>query len=151
MSVSGGKQVLTLIGKGQAVVGKTFRLLSIPEECRRCRLYNICMARVKPGRVYRIVSVRYVNLPQTYKCLLTGEDMVPIVAEEQPIVVPIPTRSFIEGVVMTYVKPRVNCNELRAYLNQAINEGTRVRVLRGLGRVVCGNESYTLAEVIPLD
>lgn len=38
------KKVMTLIGREQAVVGKTFRLYSIPNECRQCRLFNICVA-----------------------------------------------------------------------------------------------------------
>lgn len=41
------KRVMTLIGKEQAVVGKTFRLYSVPNECRQCRLFNICVARLK--------------------------------------------------------------------------------------------------------
>ncbi len=38
------KRVMTLIGREQAVVGKTFRLYSIPNECRQCKLFNICVA-----------------------------------------------------------------------------------------------------------
>ncbi len=44
------KRVMTLIGREQAVVGKTFRLYSIPSECRQCKLFNICVARLRPGR-----------------------------------------------------------------------------------------------------
>lgn len=151
MSAVQRKQVLTLIGKGQAIIGRTFKLYAIPDECRRCKLYNICVARIKPGRVYRIVEIRHVSLPQPDKCLLTGEEMVPIVAEEQPIIIPIPAKSFLEGVIMTYTKININCNELRNYLNQPINDGTKIRIIREAGRVKCGNETYVLAEVIPLD
>lgn len=44
------KRVMTLIGREQAIIGKTFRLYSIPNECRQCKLFNICVARLKPGR-----------------------------------------------------------------------------------------------------
>ncbi len=38
------KRVMTLIGREQAIIGKTFRLYSIPNECRQCKLFNICVA-----------------------------------------------------------------------------------------------------------
>ncbi len=59
------KRVMTLIGKEQAVVGKTFRLYSVPNECRQCRLFNICVARLKPGRfigLLRLSTSAYHNL-----------------------------------------------------------------------------------------
>ncbi len=147
------KYVMTLIGKEQAVVGKTFRLYSIPGECKRCRLYSICVAKLKPGRVYKIVNVRHVGLPQPNKCLLTGEDMVPIIAEELPIIVPIPIKSFIEDVTITYKVPQGNCDELRRYIpsEQVLKDGTKIRILREVGRVKCKNDEYVLAEVTPLD
>ncbi len=147
------KRVMTLIGREQAIIGKTFRLYSIPNECRQCKLFNICVARLKPGRVYRIVEVKHVGLPQPNKCLLTGEDMVPIVAEELPIVIPIPAKLFIEGVVTTYTKSLITCNDIRKYLpnDNMLKEGTKVRIVRGIQRIKCDNENYVLAEVIPLD
>ncbi|GAB6944627.1 UPF0179 family protein [Vulcanisaeta sp. JCM 14467] len=147
------KRVMTLIGREQAVVGKTFRLYSIPSECRQCKLFNICVARLRPGRVYRIVEVKHVGLPQPNKCLLTGEDMVPIIAEELPIIIPIPAKLFIEGVIITYTKSLITCTDARKYIpnDNVLKEGTRVKLVRETGRVKCGGESYVLAEVIPLD
>ncbi len=151
--MSEGKRIMTLIGREQAVVGKTFRLYSIPDECRRCRLFNICVAKLKPGRVYRIVEVRHVGLPQPDKCLLTGEDMVPVVVEELPIIAPIPINSFIEGITITYIRPRVDCDELRRYIpsDQVLKDGVKVRLLREVGRVRCKDGNYVIAEVLPLD
>ncbi|MCG2863362.1 MAG: UPF0179 family protein [Vulcanisaeta sp.] len=148
-----GKRIMTLISKEQAVVGRTFRLYSIPNECRECRLFNICVSRLKLGRVYRIVEVRHVGLPQPNKCLLTGEDMVPVIVEEQPIIAPIPVNLFIEGVTITYTKPRVICDELRMYVpnDQVLREGVKIKLLKELGRVRCKDGNYVIAEVLPLD
>ncbi|ADN51347.1 UPF0179 family protein [Vulcanisaeta distributa] len=147
------KRVMTLIGKEQAVVGKTFRLYSVPNECRQCRLFNICVARLKPGRVYRIIEVKHVGLPQPNKCLLTGEDMVPIIAEELPIIVPIPSKLFIEGVVITYTRSLITCNDAKKYLpgDNVLRDGTKIKIVRETSRIKCNNEGYVLAEVIPLD
>ncbi len=148
-----GKRVMTLIGREQAIVGKTFRLYSIPNECRQCKLFGICVARLRPGRVYKIVEVKHVGLPQPNKCLLTGEDMVPIIAEELPIIIPIPAKLFIEGVVITYERSLIACNDARRYVpsDNVLREGTKVRIIKETGRIKCDNESYVLAEVVPLD
>ncbi|BDR91251.1 UPF0179 family protein [Vulcanisaeta souniana] len=147
------KRIMTLISKEQAVVGKTFRLYSIPDECRRCKLFNLCVSRLKPGRVYRVVDVKHVGLPQTNKCLLTGEEMVPIIVEELPLIIPVPAKLFIEGVVITYTKSDIVCDNAKKYLpnEQVLKEGTRVKIVRETGRVKCDNENYVLAEVVPLD
>ena len=147
------KKIMTLIGKEQAIIGRTFKLYSIPNECKQCRLFNICVARLKPGRVYKVVDVKHVGLPQPDKCLLTGEEMIPIIAEELPIIIPIPTKLFIEGVVITFTKSIITCNDLKKYIpnDQALKEGTKIRIMKEKGRVRCNNENYVLAEVIPLD
>ncbi|WP_252901047.1 UPF0179 family protein [Vulcanisaeta sp. JCM 14467] len=58
-----------------------------------------------------MVEVKHVGLPQPNKCLLTGEDMVPIIAEELPIIIPIPAKLFIEGVIITYTKSLITCTD----------------------------------------
>ncbi len=147
------KRIMTLISKEQAIVGKNFRLYSIPDECKRCKLFNLCVSRLKPGRVYRVVEVKHVGLPQTNKCLLTGEEVVPIIAEELPLIIPVPAKLFIEGVVITYAKSDVACDNVKRYLpnEQVLKEGTKVKIVRETGRIKCNNENYVLAEVIPLD
>lgn len=84
---------------------------------------------------------------------MTGEDMVPIIAEELPIIVPIPSKLFIEGVVITYIKSLITCNDARKYLpsDNVLRDGTKIKIVRETGRIRCNNEGYVLAEVIPLD
>ncbi len=150
MSAMSLRRFVTLIGEGQASVGRSFRLFSIPDECKKCRLFNVCLGRLKLGRVYRIIEVRRINLPSLDRCRLTGERLIPVVVEEEPVLAPIPARHFIEGIVITYVRPRVRCVEVDKYVN-ALQDGVKVKILEEVRRVRCGDETYVIARVIPLD
>jgi len=77
------KRIVTLVSREQAEVGHRFRVFGIPDECRECRLYSVCLGRLTPGRSYIVVEVRP-SMGQ--KCKITGGEMVPVVVEETPIV-----------------------------------------------------------------
>jgi len=151
--MGGRKLVLTLIGRGQATVGNTFKLHSVPRECYGCRLFDVCISRVRPGRIYRIVEVRKIGLPRLDRCLLTGEEMIPIVAEELPILVPLPSRSAVEGIVTTYTKPPGDCEDIKVHIpdESTLKDGTRIMVLRILRNSKCSSGAYSIVEAIPLD
>ena len=155
-SISTGKRVLTLIGEGQARIGHVFKLISIPEECRRCRLYNACMAKLKVGRRYRVVEVRKINLPRIEKCLLTGENLIPVMVEELPILLAIPyTHNIIEGVVTTFKFVNHKCQEKlvkeRGEELAQIQDGVKIKILKILGDATCDNMRYLLVLAVPLD
>ncbi len=150
------KRILTLIGEGQAKVGHVFKLYSIPEECKRCRLYNICIARLKVGRKYRVVEVRRVNLPRPDKCLLTGENLVPVVVEELPVVVALPYQSnLIEGVVVTYTVVDSQCQDrlCTKYGEEkcTVQPGVKLKILNILGSETCNGRKYLIVRCVPLD
>ncbi len=156
MRVSDRKLLLTLIGEGQARVGHVFKLIAVPEECKRCRLYSACMGKLKLRRRYRVVEVRRINLPRVERCLLTGEALVPVIVEELPSILAIPAGpNIVEGVVTTYVKVDGFCQDslVKKFGGEPIeiaNE-TKVKILRILGRERCGSRTYVVAEVLPLD
>lgn len=145
-----GRLVLTLVGKGQAKVGGSFRLVSIPSDCRECRLYDICVAKLRPGLAYKIIEVRRIGFPQPSKCLLTGEEMVPVIAEEEPIKLLIDSKAAVEGLVLRYSKPTIKCMGVNVD-HVELPEGIRVRVLRVLGTVKCNQGSLAEVEVAIVD
>jgi len=145
------KLILTLIGEGQAKIGHIFKIYSIPEECRRCPLYQACMSKLKIGRRYRIVEVRKVNLPRIEKCLLTGEALIPVVVEELPIKIAVPySPNIIEGVITTYTVIDEKCQSRLSEDYNAIKSGTKIKVLKILNTVECNNRKYMIiiAEVL---
>ena len=150
------KRVLTLIGEGQAKVGHVFKLISIPEECRRCRLFNACMGKLKLNRKYRVVEVRKINLPRLEKCLLTGEPLVPVIVEELPVLLAIPyAPTVIEGVVTTYRVVDQVCQErlVRECGEDPveIQDGTKIKILKIEKQAVCGGRTYLIVRAVPLD
>ncbi len=146
-----GKRLLTLIGEGQARVGHVFKIFSIPDECRRCPLYQACMAKLKVGRRYRVIEVRRVNLPRVERCLLTGEALTPVIVEELPIKIAIPyTPNVIEGVVTTYNVIDEKCQKRLSEDFNAIKPGTKIRIIKILNSQECSNRRYmiVIAEVL---
>ncbi len=148
------KRIITLIAKEQAINGMIIKLYSIPDICRTCKLYDTCLGKLKPGRTYRIVEVRRINLPGTHRCLLTGEVLTPVVVEEEPIVIALPeSTGIIEGVILTYHKVNIDKKCLSKYLYRIynLNDGVKIRIVRILDRIICEGKKYIIVEAIPLD
>ncbi|NPA22684.1 MAG: hypothetical protein GXO23_00095 [Crenarchaeota archaeon] len=147
-----GKRLLTLIGEGQARIGHVFKIFSIPEECRRCPLYQACMAKLKVGRRYRVVEVRRVNLPRVERCLLTGEALTPVIVEELPIKIAIPyTPNIIEGIVTTYNIIDERCQKRLSEDYNAIRPGTKIRIVKILDIATCNNRKFLIVLAEALD
>ncbi len=147
-----GKQLLTLIGEGQAKIGHIFKIFSIPEECRRCPLFQACMSKLKVGRKYRVVEVRRINIPRIEKCLLTGEALVPVIVEELPLKIAIPySPNIVEGIITTYTVVDPTCQGRFSEDFNAIKPGTKIKILKILSTVTCNNKKYLITIVEALD
>ncbi|MFB6490689.1 MAG: UPF0179 family protein [Thermoproteus sp. AZ2] len=140
-----GRTIITLISKEQAEVGHRFKVLAVPDDCLSCRLYSVCMGRLRPGRLYRVVEVRS-SLGQ--RCKITGGEMAPVVVEELPLQVPIPKKKALEGVVITYEGECKGCEKCPE--DSALSPGEKIRVEKLLGKVLCRGQEFVLAEVTPL-
>ncbi|MGC8570624.1 UPF0179 family protein [Caldivirga sp.] len=138
---------VTLISKPQARVGGNFRVIKIPEECYKCKLYNICMGRLRPGRVYRITEVRPLRYPSPYKCLLNGDEMVPVVVEEEDLILPIKLPYVIEGSITLFDKSWCICHPCPS--EEALP--SRVKVVKIIDKRQCGSGWFFLVEAKPLD
>lgn len=141
-----GRLVITLISREQAERGRRIRVLSVPDECGTCKLYSVCIGRVRLGRLYKIAEIRP-SLGQ--RCKITGGEMVPVVVEELPLVVPIPRRKALEGVVVTYEGDCKGCDGCPS--EATLSPGEKIKILRLLeGQLICRGQAFVLAEVAPL-
>ena len=84
------KKKVTLISKDQAKIGLNFTLIAIPDECKSCRFYNVCIGNIKVGRRYRIVDVKRDRYVIYGKCKLTGCEVIPVIVEELPLIAILP-------------------------------------------------------------
>lgn len=136
-----------MISKQQARVNESFRVFKIPEECSRCKLYDVCMGRLRPGRVYRIIEVRRLNYPSPYKCLLNGDEMVPVLVEEENLILPIRLPYVIEGSVTAFDKSWCICYPCPS--ESALP--SKVKIIRVIEKRRCSNDWVFLVEAKPLD
>ncbi|KUO92348.1 MAG: hypothetical protein AT710_03615 [Thermocladium sp. ECH_B] len=142
---------ITLASKEQAVVGESFRVFGIPDECHRCKLYDICMGRLRPGRIYRIVDVRSINLPTPFKCLLTGGNMVPVAVVEDPLIIPLKRRYVVEGMIVTYDASACGCPSVKCPSSSTLPEGARVKIIEIMETRDCNGSKIFIAKAIPMD
>ncbi len=130
------KRIVTLITEAQAKVGTKFSVRIMPS-CRKCKLFNICMGRLREGLVYEVVKVRRIK----HKCPHTGATMVVVEVTEAPKLALLPSRHCYEGAIISY-KPvkctRVSCPYYRYCRVSGISSGEKVLIERVLDeKVVC--------------
>lgn len=140
-----GKLITTLVSREQAEVGHRFKVVKIPDECSTCKLYQICMGRLKPRRTYRIVEVRP-SLGQ--KCKITGGEMSPVVVEELPIKLLLPRSKALEGVIVTYEGECRGCDGCPD--EDTLRPGEKVLVVKVLDKTSCNGREFFVAEVSPI-
>lgn len=137
--------LVTLVSKEQAEVGHRFRVMKIPDECYSCKLYRVCMGRLRPRRTYRIIEVRP-SLGQ--RCKITGGEMTPVVVEELPVRLLLPRRKAQEGVVVTYEGECRGCDGCPD--EDLLKPGEKVLVLKVLGKASCNGRELFVVEVSPI-
>ncbi|MEM1597221.1 MAG: UPF0179 family protein [Pyrobaculum sp.] len=138
------KRLVTLVSKEQAEAGQRFRVFSVPDECKKCKLYSVCLGRLVPGRSYKIVEVRP-SMGQ--RCLITGGEMVPVVVEEAPIVGLLPLNKALEGAVVTF---EGECEGCEGCPGEVVQRGEKVKVVKVVGRAKCKNRDFAIVEFYAL-
>lgn len=134
------KRIVTLLSREQAEVGHKFRLVNIPEECRGCKLYPVCIGRLTQGRSYRVVEVR----PSVgQRCKITNGEMVPVAVEEVPIVGLLPFNKALEGAIVTFEGECAGCKNCPT---EVVKPGEKVKVLKVLGRAKCRGKDFAIVE-----
>jgi len=149
------KKIVTLLDENQAKVGYRFVLYSIPDVCKKCRLFKACLSKLKPGRTYRVVSVRR----KKHICPLTNRPAVVVKVVEEPLHIVLPSAKAIEGVTLVYNEDfskcpfRTQCRYYR-YCNPepAVTKGTKLKISKIVSKVNCARGlSLVLVEVEALD
>ena len=98
--------LVTLIGDSHARIGNRFYYLGPTEECKECRLRNVCF-NLDPGSLYEIVQMR----DTWHDCLLREDGKVRVVVVEKvPFMAAVPKKQAIDGAAITF-EPRA-CDNL---------------------------------------
>jgi len=117
---------VTLVGEGQAALGREFVYRGPQPPCRECKVKAACLNQ-DLGRRYRIARVRDVAHP----CLLNEERARVVEVELAPPDCSLPSRAAVEGSIVAYegvVCANGACPNFRLCHPVGIDAGMRVRV-----------------------
>jgi uncharacterized protein (UPF0179 family) len=126
---------VTLVGEGQATVGREFVYRGPQAECRECKVKAACLNQ-EIGVRYRIVSVREVSHP----CLLNEDRACVVEVEPAPPECSLPVRKAVEGATVTYeglVCSNAACPNYRTCHPIGIEPGTRLKILEAGKELDC--------------
>ncbi len=142
--------IITLVSYVVAKEGHTFVASQPSEECINCRFKSVCVDKLKPNHVYKVVKV--MNIKNSCK---VNERVVTVEVEEIPVEVVIPKKYAVEGLRFKYKK--ISCDkrcDLRNLCStRLIADGAVVKVVEVGKRVDCLNfkEAMVKAKVILAD
>ncbi len=137
--------IITLVGKELAKEGLEFQYIGPLMECRACKLKNVCF-NLDEGKWYRVVKVR----DKEHDCKVhEGGKVVTVEVEEIPVEIVVDAKTVVEGETLEFHKiPAKDCNcdpDLCAPLG--LRDGTKVKIVKILGTVKCGNKSFKKVQV----
>ncbi|GEM_PF-284063 len=109
------------------------------ERCVHCSLFNVCIGNLRPGARYKVLKVRQ----HRNRCPLLSEEMYVVEVEELPVRLIVPTSIAVEGMTITYRRPRT-CDEEEARRHNAhcsptyILEGEKAVIRRVVAKLPRG-------------
>ncbi|MFX0102583.1 MAG: UPF0179 family protein [Candidatus Hodarchaeota archaeon] len=131
--------VVTLAAESSAKVGEEFYHEKVPEECKECELFQICMKNLSNNRFYQIIEVKE---DIAHKCPkgLHEEDLRVIKVRECPLEITFPVRKAFEGILLKYhpqpcIEKECKYYEICNPPQSTIAQGTPVKVIRILKKL----------------
>ncbi len=122
------KPVVTLIGVGQAKVGKVFLHKGAGSKCAECKFYNVCVKNLEAGRVYKVVGVRR----KLMTCGAYETEMRVVEVADAEISASLPSKQAIENAVITYSPvdcKNQECENFELCVSSGLKSGDRCVVL----------------------
>lgn len=89
--------LVTLIGDSHARIGNRFYYMGPTEECKDCRLKNVCF-NLEQGSLYEIVQLRDTR----HDCALREDQVRVVVVEKVPFSAAVTKKLAIDGSVITF-------------------------------------------------
>ncbi len=144
-------RIVTLVTRSQAKPGMVFRV-NIHPRCFSCKVFDICVKRLRPGVPYRVLEVR----GKRHWCPLVKDEMVVVVVEQLPMLVAVEGRYAMEGVKVRYRKlvcGNRGCPNHEYCLSGFLEDGALITIRRVVRKLECPrgfDVALVEAEVPPL-
>ncbi|MEM1569504.1 MAG: UPF0179 family protein [Candidatus Bathyarchaeia archaeon] len=128
-------KILTLCGVAQARVGCTFLAGKPSEQCINCRLYKVCVGKLEPHRLYRVVEVR----GRVFQCTLHKDGVKLVVVEENPVEAAVEDKLIVEGMTLVFspILCKIDCINKSLCTPEGLMKNDRCRVVEVGGRLNC--------------
>ena len=127
--------IVTLCGVKQAKPGFTFIAYKPTERCLKCRLYKVCVGKLEPSRLYRVVEVK----DRIFPCPLHEDGVRLVVVEESPVEAAMEDRLLVEGATIVFkpIECRVRCPNRGLCTPEGLKKGDKCLILKLGDRVEC--------------
>lgn len=136
--------IITLVSSPVAKEGYVFQFTGLAPDCVECPFRKVCVDKLKPGHVYRVVRVLGIK----NKCRLTGS-VTTVEVEEAPVRAAVPSRLAVEGMVIRFSKvkcDRKDCPYYGICRQKLLPEAGKVKIV-GVGKKVECPRGFSLREV----
>lgn len=141
-------KIVTLITESQARVGHIFSIV-VTKKCLSCKLFDICIGKLRPGIPYKIVEVRKMK----HYCPLIKDYMKVVLVEPQTLQVAIESKKAVEGLIVEYNKNRCNnksCRYWKYCYKEFIENGAKLKITKINAKIHCPLGFHlTLVEASP--
>lgn len=142
-------KTVTLTTETMAKRGVKFKA-NIHPKCLACKLYKVCISKLRPGFYYEVLKVRN----KVHICPITGSKMR--VVEVKPLPTSIVTESnfAVAGVTFNY-KPiicdNIDCENYDICSRSILIEGEKVKIIEVMKTLHCPlGRRLSLVRVLPL-
>jgi uncharacterized protein (UPF0179 family) len=130
------KKTITLVGLKQAKMGFSFLHESTLEECKGCEFFQVCIANLKLGRVYKVIKIK----DKIFPCRIHEEGVRVVEVIEPNIESDIDTRLAFPSSIITFQPQECNevsCNNYGKCVPQGLQGGDKCKILSVKGQVKC--------------
>ena len=118
--------IVTLVGTKQAKVGLSFLHCGAVDECKNCKLLDVCQ-KLEKGRVYEVIKSRDI----VHKCPVHEEGVTLVEVKEGTVLSTLDLRFCVTGAVITYLPTdceHIDCGEFRKCSPLGLCIGDKCRI-----------------------
>lgn len=125
------REIVTLVGEGQASKGFRFIASQPPDVCRSCKIFIVCMGRLVPGWAYEVVEVK----DKQHYCALYEDKVRVAKVIQSPIELLVKAQYAVEGATVTFTIEdcmEKNCLIERLCRPEGVKKGEKIKIERVL-------------------
>lgn len=136
--------LVTLVGEKQARVGNIFVFFGAIEECRECRLRNVCF-NLESGRRYKVVAVRDTK----HDCMMHENGVRAVEVEKTPLNAAVDAKIAAEGATVSIsgACSNIGCDFYVLCRPKYIKPEHKLKIIEVRAEIKCP-EGFNLKEVL---